>query len=520
MMRMTDSFGRTLRQAPAGHDPSTAYAVRASLVRIVEERLVFLPLGFRVANNIAEELLRENDAVNVVGLPDNFSLDAWRMLLDDEIQSYRQLPLRLFSRRLDHFSDHHRGLASPEQVHGLQWHYAATSEGSLTELREQWLQRNERRLDSLGLPLQRLARGGRTVGWAYQCAFGPEVLLSCTSCSYMASLATARFKRSGFAQEDPQPLEIIPTPDADTIENLAAFLDIPTTKTLKVVFLRGDDGTVVLALIRGDLEISVEKLEGLINRGSLVPASRAEIEGIGAVPGYASPIGLQVRERSENEGVLVVADLSIEHGSNFVSGANKPGFHFVGVNYPRDFEVTSIADIAMPKAGDPCPKCGEPLESRAGIRIGDWEGYGDAFHFSDEGGNLSQGCLGIGTLYLEPILAALIDVYHRDGFTSWPGRLAPYDVYLVDLRSPHEANEVLEGLRAQGLSVLLDDRDVSPGVKFTDADLIGCLMRITVSKRSLERGGVELVCPAGQTEAIYPISAVALEAATLKNKIM
>ena len=107
-----------------------------------------------------------------------------------------------------------------------------------------------------------------------------------------------------------------------------------------------------------------------------------------------------------------------------------------------------------------------------------------------------------------------------NGSATWPGRLAPYDVYLVDLRSPRETNDALEELQAKGLSVLLDDRDVSPGVKFTDADLIGCLLRITVSKRSLERGGVELVCRASQTEAIYSITTVAAEAATLKDKFM
>jgi prolyl-tRNA synthetase len=520
MMRMTDVFGRTLRRAPAGHDPSTSYAVRAALVRFIDDRLLFLPLGLRVANNITEALLQGNETVNHVDGPGDFPIEAWRRLLDDEIQSYRQLPLCLFSRRLERFSDHPRGLTSPERVRGLKWHYAASTEASLSELCERWLQQNEKRLDSLGLPLQRLEWGERSCGWAYLCDFGPDTLLACSSCSYMASHATAHFKRSEFIPEDLQSLEMISTPDADTIESLAAFLDVPATKTLKAVFLRSDDGTVVLALIRGDLEISIKKLEDVIGRRGLVPASRAEIEGIGAVPGYASPIGLHVRERPETEGVLVVADLSIEHGFNFASGANKPGFHFSGVNYPRDFEVTTIADIAMPKAGDPCPKCAAPLESRAGIRIGGWEAFGDAFHFSDEGGNLNQGWLGAGTLYLEPILAALIDVYHRDGVATWPGRLAPYDVYLVELRSPRETNDALEWLQAKGLSVLLDDRDVSPGVKFTDADLIGCLLRITVSKRSLERGGVELVCRAGQTEAIYSITTVAAEAATLKDKFM
>ena len=206
-MRMTDVFGRTLRQAPAGHDPSTAYALRAALVRFIDERFVFLPLGLRVANNLAEALLQGNETVNHVDGPGDFPIEAWRRLLDDEIQSYRQLPLCLFSRRLERFSDHPRGLASPEWVRGLNWHYAASTEASLSELCERWLQQNEKRLDSLGLPLQRLEWGERSCGWAYLCDFGPDTLLACSSCSYMASHATAHFKRSEFVPEDLQSLD-------------------------------------------------------------------------------------------------------------------------------------------------------------------------------------------------------------------------------------------------------------------------------------------------------------------------
>ncbi len=519
-MRMSESFGRTLRQAPAGHDPSTAYALRAALVRFIDERLAFLPIGLRVVTNISEELLQDHEAGNHIDVPGDVHFDTWRRLIDDEIQSYRPLPLRLFSHRFLHFSDHLSGLASPKWVRGLQWQYAAASEISLAELCEQWLDRCERRLGSLGLQLQRFERGEGAVGWIYLCDFGPQKLLACSSCSYMASQARARFNRSDFAQEDLRTMELVSTPGTDTIESLTVFLGIPAAKTLKAVFLRSNDGTVVLVLIRGDLEISLEKLERVLGRGSLIPATREDIAQIGAVPGYASPINLQVRAQVESEGVLVVADLSIEHGSNFTSGANKAGYHFSGVNYPRDFEVTLLADIAMPRAGDRCPECGKALEIRSGIRVGDWEARGNAFQFSDEGGNLDHGWLGTGILYIEPILAALIDVYHHEGVANWPGRLAPYDVYLVDLRSPQATNEVLEELQAKGLSVLLDDREVSPGVKFTDSDLFGCLFRITVSKRSLERGGVELVCRAGQIETIYSLATVAAEAAALKNKFM
>jgi prolyl-tRNA synthetase len=519
-MRMTESFGRTLRQAPAGYDPSTAYALRAALVRLVEEKIVFLPFGLRVANNICRELLSVDDEIEFVGLPHDVDKDEWAKVIDDELQSYRQLPLRLLSKRSLFSSNLPRGLARPRWASGLQWIFASISPASQDELRQRWLDQIDTRLGSLGIASQRVEWRENAVGWVYVCDFGPEALLACSSCSYTASQEIARFLRRDPVQEEPQPLEIVSTPGADTIDSLAKFLNIPQTKTLKAVFLHSDQGSLVLALIRGDLEISLEKLEGILDQGSLVPASRKEIEDSGAVPGYASPINLQVRNQLDSEGVLVVADPSIEHGANFASGANQAGFHYTGVNYPRDFEVTLISDIAMAKAGDRCPLCGELLKSSSGIYLGGWEDFDQALQFSDENGDMAQGLVSTGTLYLEPILAAFINVYHQDGVAHWPARLAPYDVYLVDLRSPQETQEVYEALTRQDLSVLLDDRDASPGVKFTDADLIGCFTRITVSKRNLEKGGVELVCDAAQKQVVLPIDAVGAEAAALKNKFM
>lgn len=519
-MRMTEVFGRTLRQAPAGYDPSTAYALRAALIRLVEEKIIFLPLGLRVANNIYRELISTDNEIEFVGLSHDIDMDGWMKVIDGELQSYRQLPLRLLSKHSILLSNLPRGITRPRWASGLQWISVSVSKASQNELRQRWLGQIETRLGSLGMASRRLEWQGNTIGWVYLCDFGSEAVLACSSCSYGASQGIARFLRSDPVQEELQPLEMVSTPGADTIDGLSKYLRIPKKKTMKAVFIHSDQGSLVLALVRGDLEISLEKLEGVLNQGSLAPASRKEIEDCGAIPGYASPIDLQVRNELDSEGVLVVADLSLEDGANFASGANQEGFHYTGVNYPRDFDVTMMADIAMAKAGDRCPQCGELLESRSGIYFGGWKEIDQALQFSDENGDVAQGLVSVGTLYLEPILAALIDAYHQDGVVHWPARLTPYDVYLVDLRSPHETQEVYEALAQQGLSVFLDDRDVSPGVKFTDADLIGCFIRVTVSKRNLARGGVELVCDADQKQVILPIEAVGVEAAALKNKFM
>jgi prolyl-tRNA synthetase len=517
---MTDSFGRTLRQVPGGYDPFTGFALRAALIRFVEDKTVFLPIGLRIANNIARELIKNDSESGNFALPDDLAFEACLKIIDDEIQSYRQLPVQLFSQQSIQLSANPRGLYQPGWVRAMQWIYATETGSSGNDFRDTWLERIESRFGLLGLEPQRLEWHENGIGWVYTCDFGPERLLGCKSCSYTALQAFARSMRDDPLDEEIQPMEILSTPGVDTIDSLSSFLDIPASKTLKAVFLHSEAGHLILALTRGDREISLEKLERKLGEGPLTPASEAEIQAAGAVPGYASPIGLQVQTDQKFEGIIVLADDSIEHGVNFTSGANKADFHFSGVNYPRDFEVTSIADLAMPDEGDRCPQCGEALELRSGILLGGWQDYPQAVHYSDEGGKTEEGTLSTGMVYLEPVLAALIDVYHQDGAANWPARLAPYDVYLVDLKSPQESESLYYLLTQQGLSVLLDDRDVSPGVKFTDADLLGCFLRITASKRNLEKGGAELVCRAAQKHAVLPLEEVAEEAAALKSKFM
>ena len=519
-MRMADIFGRTLRQAPSGYDPSTAYALRAALIRMVQDQIVYLPLGMRVLEKLEGRLRKSLGEENLLGASQPVTINCWMAMIDDEIQSYRQLPLFLFRRQPEYLTDQARGLGRPTWVNALQWQYGTASTHSQTEQQESWMERCEKELLSLGLHPQRTEWDSHDVGWANLCQTGPEQFLVCPSCQYMASQQIARFQRMDLEIEQSAGLEMVSTPDADTIECLAEFLDIPVERTLKAVFLTTDAGDLIFSVLRGDLEISLPKLVRILGCQSLRPASAAEIEQAGAEAGYASPIGLQVREGEASEGVYVIGDLSIELGGNFAAGANKHGFHFTGVNYPRDFQVTQTADIAMAMPKTACPECSEALESRSGFYLGGWHNRSAAFHFSDESGEVREGYAGIGILYLELILAALIDVHHDNGVMQWPQAISPYDVYLVDLRSPQEASMVQATLEQAGLSVLLDDRDVSPGVKFKDADLIGCFIRLTVSKRSLEQGGVEFCCRSGGREEILAIESLRSEVPKIINTLM
>jgi prolyl-tRNA synthetase len=289
---------------------------------------------------------------------------------------------------------------------------------------------------------------------------------------------------------------------------------VPARQTLKAVFYTKDDGDLVLVVIRGDLEVNETKLRHLLDGAALEPALWDDVEAVGAEPGYGSPVGLEVRESVDDLGVLVVADRSIEKGSNYVAGANRHGYHLVGVNYPRDFSVTILADIAQAKAGMLCPQCGGPLEAESAIELGHCSKLGTHYAESvgatylDADGNEHPIVMGSYGIDVGRLMAAVIEIHHDDHGIIWPPSLAPFDVHLLTLGTDEDSLESAGGFCAQledvGLDVLFDDREESAGVKFTDADLIGCPVRGTISRRSLARGGVELKARWSDDKQVVP----------------
>jgi prolyl-tRNA synthetase len=237
-------------------------------------------------------------------------------------------------------------------------------------------------------------------------------------------------------------------------------------------------------------------------------ATEAEVTEAGIVPGAASPVGLS--------GIKVVADNSLSSGTNFVAGGNKAETHLKNVNYPRDFKADIMADIALARAGDRCPRCGSVLSSVHGIEVGHLFKLGTSFSeklgavFIDEQGvsrPIIMGCYGIG---VGRLLSAAIELSHDDKGIIWSMPIAPYHIYLCPLyREGSQVSEVAEKLyaelEAEGLEVLFDDRQESPGIKFNDADLLGMPLRLTVSPRTLEKDSVELKKRAEKESELVPL---------------
>ncbi|HZS79025.1 MAG TPA: proline--tRNA ligase [Ktedonobacteraceae bacterium] len=329
---------------------------------------------------------------------------------------------------------------------------------------------------------------------------GEDDAMKCNTCDYAANRERAEFVRPELPHEQERAIEEVFTPNASSIADLAAFLDIPTAKTLKVVCYAAD-GKLILALVRGDLDINEVKLTNAITRAGINPtdlhlATSEELARHGIVAGYTSPL-------DKGKDILIIADPSVRMGNNFVAGANKEHYHLKNVNYPRDFRVDAWEDIASAYDGATCVRCGGTLHTIRGSELGHLfkpgAKYSELFDFTyldPEGVSrpIFMGSYGIG---ISRMMAIAVEQHHDEKGIIWPFSIAPYHVYLVglDLDKPEfrqAAEQLYADLQAAGVEVLSDDRSESAGVKFNDADLIGLPLRAVVSKRSLKNGGIEL----------------------------
>jgi prolyl-tRNA synthetase len=545
---MSQLFGRTLRKAPAGTElTSHKLALRAGLVRFLGAGLYsYLPLGWRVARKI-EGILREE--MNAIGaqemkMPVLHPAELWKAtgrwdsvgpalmrvtdrrdreyalamtheevvaeLARQEILSYRDLPKVVYHIQTK-VRDEPRprgGLLRVREFRMKDAYSLDADAAGLDAFYPRVIEAYERIFTRCGLDPISVEADTGMMGGADSHEFmlphpdGEDTFIHCKSCDYAANAERAEFELPEVEAEPLEEAVQVATPGCETIADVADFVGVPTRKTLKAVFYTKGDGELVLVVIRGDLEVNETKLRNLLDGSALEPAMAEDVRSVGAEPGYGSPVGLNVRRSLDDSGVLVVADRSIQRGINFVAGANRHGYHLVGVNYPRDFAVTIMEDIAQAEAGHLCPNCEGTLVAESAIELGHCFKLGTHYAeavgatYLDPDGEehpIVMGSYGIG---VGRLMAAVIEAHHDDYGIIWPPALAPFDVYLLTLGTDQETQERAESVCAEleegGLEVLFDDREESAGVKFTDADLTGCPVRATVSRRSLERGGVEL----------------------------
>jgi prolyl-tRNA synthetase len=345
---------------------------------------------------------------------------------------------------------------------------------------------------------------------------GEDQLVLCDACGYAANRQVAAFRKDTPGPEEPRPLEEVATPGTQTIAALAELLGILESRSAKAAFFMAGD-RLIFAVVRGDHDVNEIKLLNAIGASELRPARADELEAAGIVAGYASPIGVK--------GVTVVADDLIPRSPNLVAGANRPGYHFLNTNVPRDYTPDIVTDIAAAYEGAPCSVCGGPLRLVRGVEAGNIFKLGTKYSkalgasYLDEQGksnDIVMGCYGIG---VGRLMACIAEGCSDERGLIWPVTVAPYGVYLVGLDLDNDeirraADSLYGAVQSAGIDVLYDDRTERAGVKFNDADLIGLPLRVTVSRRTLQSQSAELKERTSPDTHLIPLTDVVTELQT------
>ncbi len=531
-MRASRLFLPTLRDDPAEAEAAShKLLVRGGFIRQVSAGLwTFLPLGWRVHQRIAQVIRDEMNAIGgqemlcPVLTPAEFWEKSGRIVYPEvfKLQDRSGRPFVLPMTHEETMAFHAAELQSYKQLPQIWYHFQTKDRdeprprGGLLRVREFIMKdsysfdRDQEGLDR-SFELHRVAYrrifercdlefyeveaevgmmgGSESLDYLSPAGSGENTLVRCERGDYAADLEIARGVPR--APQFPEPLdapEEVETPGVETIEALAEYLGIDPAATSKAMPVVLNDGTLVLALVRGDDSLNEAKLAAALNQG-LRPAAEDEIrKAFGADPGSIGPIGFSGD---------VVADDTLREGQ-FVAGANRTGRHLRGVQAGRDFQPR-FADIRETRGDDRCPVCGGALGLQTAIEVGHIFKLGTRFpealgaYFLDANGKehpVVMGSYGIGPART---LAAVVEQHSDERGIAWPRPLAPYDAHIVALAGLEDrAAELEQQLEAAGGSVLLDDRDLRAGEKFADADLLGCPVRITVGKKTLDDGAVDV----------------------------
>ena len=539
-MRVSKLLSKTLRDDPSEVETiSHKLMLRSGMILQVTSGVYsYLPLALRSIQKIEQIVREEMNAANgqEVLMPALQPLEIWQQTGRNEafgdnlftlkdrreremvlaptheetitamaaahIESYRDLPVTLYQIQTK-FRDEPRpraGLLRGREFIMKDAYSFNLNQNSLDESYQRMREAYRNIFRRCGLPTIEVEADSGAIGGKDSHEFimpaesGEDLILFCNESGYAANVERAKSTISSVVITEPDELELIDTPSVKTIEELSSFLGIAKEQTLKAVFYQADS-ELILVTIRGDIEVNEVKLKNHLHVTDLHLATEEETRLSSLTPGSTSPIGLN--------NIRTIADFSIESGGNYAAGANINDKHYINVNYPRDFKVDEILDIATAREGDKSPDGKGILVSTRGIEVGHVFKLGTFFtdalglEYADEQGKLSpvlMGCYGIG---VSRILAAAIEQNHDDKGIIFPAPIAPYQVQLISLNSDNEevssTSAVLyQALIDSGCDVLWDDRLETAGVKFNDSDLLGLPLRIIVSPRNLKDGVIEL----------------------------
>lgn len=544
-MRLSKMYVRTLRELPAEAEiPSHILLLRTGMIRKLASGIYgFMPLGWRSLHkieNIIREEMDKSGAQEILmsaiqpaelweesGRWSAYGPELWRIkdrngrdfclgptheeiftdIVRDGVSSYRQLPLNLY--QIQHkYRDEARprfGLMRSREFIMKDAYSFDKDQEDLDKSYDDMYDAYTRIFTRCGLTFRPVEADSGAIGGNASHEFtalsevGESDIAYCESCSMAANVEKAACRDAEPSPESEAILELqeVHTPGTKTIEEVAGFLNIDKTKTIKALLFEkyDEDGKAdgyVAAFVRGDRDLNMIKLVNALNipEHAIAFADESKLEAaIGAVGGFTGPIGLH--------DCTVVVDSELVGLKNLCAGACKLDHHILNVNYGRDYEGDIVTDLKVLKEGDPCPVCGAPIKHTRGIEVGQVFKLGTKYSkamnaiYKDENQQdhpLVMGCYGIG---VSRTLAAVIEQHHDEDGIIWPVSVAPYHVIVTLVKPKDEeqakvAEEIYQSLLTAGVEAVIDDRDERPGVKFKDADLLGFPIRITVGKRAGE----------------------------------
>ena len=544
-MRYSQYLLPTLKEIPSEADvPSHQLMFRAGMIRKLASGIYsYLPLGLRAIQKV-ESIIREEmnraGAIEVL-LPFVQPAEIWQEshrweeygkelvrfrdrhnrdyclgptheeVITDiarrEIRSYRQMPINLYQIQTK-FRDEIRprfGVMRAREFIMKDAYSFDVDEKGADESYQKMVGAYTRIFRRCGLKFKMVEAESGVIGGTFSHEFmvlaetGEETIVSCTHCSYAANIEKAEFKRpeaSGriLDKELLKPLQKVLTPDRRTVEEVTQFLQVSPKDLIKTLIFDTDKGCIA-ALVRGDHEISEKKLKAVLGTENLQLAGEETVEELTHAPkGFAGPIGLSIP---------MIADMDIQKMVNFVTGANEKDAHLIHVNFMRDFKVDQFVDIRKFFPGDRCPLCGKETRIDKGIEVGHTFKLGTKYskamgatYLDDQGKEkeIVMGCYGIG---LGRTVAAAIEQSYDQNGIIFPMPITPFQVLILPVNMKIDllretAEKLYQNLLEEGMEVLYDDREETPGVKFKDADLIGIPLRVTLGEKNLKKGLVEV----------------------------
>jgi prolyl-tRNA synthetase len=542
-MRYSELFLPTVREIPADAEiVSHQLMIRAGMIRKLTSGIyTYLPLGYRVIRKL-EKIVREEmnrAGAQEVYMPMVQPRELWEEsgrwnhygkellrfkdrnerdcclgptheevitdLVRNEIKTYRQLPKNIYQIQTK-YRDEIRprfGVMRCREF-GMKDAYSFDVDQAGVDISyKKMFDAYTKIFQRCGLRFRAVEADTGSIGGSFSHEFmvmadtGEDALVFCGTCDYAANLEKAEIavpERKQISEKEFQPLENVHTPDMKSIEEVTSFLNVLPKDVVKTMIYNAD-GVPIAVLVSGDADVNEIKVKNYLNCDILEMADDAMIyEVTGAPRGFAGAVGIKAR---------IIADYSLVNMTNFVMGANKEDYHVKNVNIGRDVSVDSFADLRVVKDTDVCPRCGEELRFARGIEVGHVFKLGTKYSkamkatYLDKNGKeqyMVMGCYGIG---IGRTVAASIEQNHDAHGIIWPISIAPYQVIITPVNVNDESirnisENLYDTLLKKAVEVIIDDRDERAGVKFNDADLIGIPLRVTIGKKALSEGKIEV----------------------------